>query len=174
MLARSPNRNAAVAYLAACGATPITIVDRDGVGVIIVGKTASGIVAARWWLPSQDAQRVAGAARRLVGAGADVAAAVAAVMRSASTVGATLTPDETAIRRAADALIRLDVMISRMKRDGTLHQFNVRYKAERAAAQTQGRGFMSYTAATARLKLALVPGLQSGKPIVGLFADVFG
>jgi len=32
-------------YLAACGATAITVIDRDGAGVVIVGKTAKGIVA---------------------------------------------------------------------------------------------------------------------------------
>lgn len=67
MLAKSPNRQAAVAYLAACNATAITIVDRDGIGVIIVGKTAKGTVAARWWIATQDAQRVAAQARRCAG-----------------------------------------------------------------------------------------------------------
>jgi hypothetical protein len=32
---------------------------------------------------------------------------------------------------------------------------------------------MSSTAALSRLKLALVPGLQSGKAVTGLFAEVF-
>jgi hypothetical protein len=42
MLAKSPNRQAAVAYLAACNATAITIVDRDGIGVIIAKGTVRG------------------------------------------------------------------------------------------------------------------------------------
>jgi len=50
MLAKTPNRKAAVAYLATCGAIAITIIVRDGLGVIIVGKTASGTVAAQWWV----------------------------------------------------------------------------------------------------------------------------
>jgi len=45
MLARSPNRKAAVAYLAACGATSITVAERDGVA-IVTGKI-TGTVAAR-------------------------------------------------------------------------------------------------------------------------------
>jgi hypothetical protein len=83
MLARSPNRNAAVKYLVACGAIAITVIDRDDVGVVIVGKTASGIIAARWWIAEQDAQRVASAARRLAGDGPDISSAIAAVQRSA-------------------------------------------------------------------------------------------
>jgi hypothetical protein len=86
MLAKSPNRQAAVAYLAACNATAITIVDRDGIGVIIVGKTAKGTVAARWWIATQDAQRVAAQARRCAGESPDIATAIAAVQRSAALV----------------------------------------------------------------------------------------
>ena len=67
MLARSPNRKRAIEYLASCGATAITIIDRDGVGVVIIGKTATGIVATRWWIAARDGVRVASAARRLTG-----------------------------------------------------------------------------------------------------------
>jgi hypothetical protein len=38
MPARSPNRKRAVAYLAACGASPITITERDGIATIHTGK----------------------------------------------------------------------------------------------------------------------------------------
>jgi hypothetical protein len=58
MLARSPNRKRAIEYLAACGATAIAIIVRDGIATIIVGKTATGsTVAARWWIAPQDAQK---------------------------------------------------------------------------------------------------------------------
>jgi hypothetical protein len=39
MLARSPNRKAAVKYLAACGATPISVVDHDGVASITQARS---------------------------------------------------------------------------------------------------------------------------------------
>jgi hypothetical protein len=71
MLARSPNRKRAVEYLAVCGATPISLVDRDGVCTIVTGKV-TGTVAARWWIATQDAVRVAAQARRLAGECADV------------------------------------------------------------------------------------------------------
>jgi len=68
MLARSPNRKVAAAFLAASGAVPISIVERDGVGVIVTGKTSASGIAARWWLHrASDASRVASAARRLAG-----------------------------------------------------------------------------------------------------------
>jgi hypothetical protein len=35
-------------------------------------------------------------------------------------------------------------MISNMRRDGSLAAFNARYRAGRAAALAEGRGFMSY------------------------------
>jgi hypothetical protein len=70
-------------------------------------------------------------------------------------------------------MVRLDMMIHKMKRDGSLHQFNARYKAERAAVLAEGKRYMSYNNALARLKMALIPGLQSGKAISGLFAEVF-
>jgi len=45
--------------------------------------------------------------------------AIAAVQRSATALGATLTPDDIAIRRAGDSMKRLDAMVETMRRDGT-------------------------------------------------------
>jgi len=61
---------------------------------------------------------------------------------------------------------RLDAMVETMRRDGTLRVFNARYQAGRAAAAAEG-GFMSFGIAMARFKKALIPMLQSGKPIGG-------
>jgi hypothetical protein len=71
-------------------------------------------------------------------------------------------------------MMRLDSMFERMRTDGTLREFNARYKSGRAAAKAQGRGFMSYSAATLRLKKALIPALTSGQPVAGVFSQVFG
>jgi hypothetical protein len=173
MLARSPNRKRAVEYLAACGATAITVIDRDGNASIIIGKTATGIVAARWWIAAQDAQRVASGARRLAGEGAEVSEVIEAVQRSAGSLRAALTPDEVAIRRAADSMMRLDAKIEAMKRDGTLRDFGARYKAARMRAKSEGRGYLSYNQALSRLKKLLIPALTSGQPISGLFNQIF-
>jgi hypothetical protein len=54
MLAKAPNRKRAVAYLAASGAVPITIIEHDGVCSIRTGTTTNGTTitttAARWWI----------------------------------------------------------------------------------------------------------------------------
>ena len=88
MLARSPNRKRAVAYLAACGAIPITIVVRDGGCSIHSGKIA-GTIAARWWI----AARVAAQARRFAGKSPDVAASPTRLQRSAVMLKAILMDD---------------------------------------------------------------------------------
>jgi hypothetical protein len=134
MLAKSPNRKRAEQYLAASGAVPISIIERDGqlsIGTVI---KLTGTVAARWWTVAADAPRVASAARLCAGAEPDLPAATAALARSAAALGATLTPDDVAISRASAAIVRLDAMVEQMRRSGQLQEFNVRYKRGRAAA----------------------------------------
>ena len=141
---------------------------------IITSMTTSGRIIARWWLHAQDVASVASAARRLAGAGADAAEAIAAVQRAAGVLRATLTDDDDAIRRADYSMQRLDLVFEEMRRDGTLRIFNTRFKAGRAAAAAEGRGFIGYNTALARLKLQLIPMLAAGKPIEsGVFAKVF-
>ena len=53
---------------------------------------------------------------------------------------------------------------------GTERKF--RTFAERGGAGT-GKGFMGYGVAMARLKAALIPMLQSGRPLGGVFEEVF-
>ena len=136
MLAKPPNRKRALEYLEASGAVPITIIERDGVCTIHAGgksETVSDIISTVW-LAEQDAARVAREARRLAGDSPDASQATAALARSAALLGVTLTPADVAIARASAAVTRLDAMIEAMRWDGTLQQFNTRYKAGRAAA----------------------------------------
>jgi hypothetical protein len=56
---------------------------------------------------------------------------------------------------------------------GTLREFNAAYKARRAAALAEGRGYMSFAIAMARFKKALIPMLQSGTPMRSIFEQVF-
>jgi hypothetical protein len=58
-----------------------------------------------------------------------------------------LTPDDIALARASAANVRLDVMVEQMRGDGTLQEFNSRYKRGRAAAAAVGQGFMGYAPA---------------------------
>jgi len=64
-----------------------------------------------------------------------------------------------------------------MRRDGTLQEFNARYKAGRAAAIAEGKGYMGFGVAMARFKKALIPLLMNRPPEPGrmrsIFEDVF-
>jgi hypothetical protein len=180
MLARSPNRKRATEYLHASGAAAIWIIERDksdGTDTFSITTGSKGGAGARitstWWTTAAMAPRVASAARRLAGPAPDLPAALEAVARSAGTLRVVLTDDATAISRASAAVTRLDAMLEAMRRDGTLAEFNARYKRGRAAAVVEGRGFMGYGVAMARLKAALIPMLQSGRPISGVFEEVF-
>jgi hypothetical protein len=95
MLAKAPNIKRAIEYLAACGAVPIAIIERDGLCSIHAGKIA-GTVAARWWISERIAPRVAAQARRLADVSPDVSPATAALHRSAASLGLTLTADDVA------------------------------------------------------------------------------
>jgi hypothetical protein len=102
MLAKAPNIKRAIEYLAACGAVPIAIIERDGLCSIHAGQIA-GTVAARWWISERIAPRVAAQARRLADVSPDVSPATAALHRSAASLGLTLTADDVAAE-----LIHLD------------------------------------------------------------------
>jgi hypothetical protein len=135
--------------LAASGAVAISIIERDGVTRIVTDHSKGKV--ARWWIASQDAHQVAAQARRYAGRDPDAARATAALHRAAAALQAVLTPDDVAIARAANAVLRLDATVEKMRRDGVLHEFNRRFRAGRAAALAEGRRFMSYRSAMARL-----------------------
>jgi hypothetical protein len=148
MLAKAPNRTRATEYLIASGAAAITLSETNKVCSISTGKVPQlREVRARWWTAAADAARVASAARLCAGADPNLPAATASTARSAAALGATLTPDDVAISRANAAVVRLDLMIEQMRRDGTLQEFNSRYKRGRAAAAAVGQGFMGYAPA---------------------------
>jgi hypothetical protein len=123
------------------GSVPISIVEHDGVCSIRAGRylVKSPETVSIWWITAAMASPVASAARLYVGPGADLSAATAALHGSAAMLRATLTPDDIAIGRASAAVTRLDAMIEAMRRDGTLQEFNARYKRGRAAALARGR-----------------------------------
>lgn len=77
--------------------------------------------------------------------------------------------------RAEAGAKNLDVYMETMRKNGQLAVFNQKYKRERAAATASGRGFMTYSAALARLRRVLIPimatGVQQG--VGTLFAQIF-
>src|SRR6266540_2540400 len=76
MLAKAPNRKRALEYLAASGAVPISVTERDGVCSIRTGsksETVSDIISTVW-LDERMAAPVAREARRLAGDRPDISA----------------------------------------------------------------------------------------------------
>jgi hypothetical protein len=115
-------------------------------------------------------------AKRTAGERPDIATTEAAIRQAAAANGATLTPSDVAMARAAEATERLDEAMESMRTGGQLQIFNRHYRAARDAARAKGRGFMCYSTAMARLRLALVPYLANGKPLSeasALFAHIF-
>ena len=170
---RSPDK-AALAYLAASGAAAITVIEQDGGCTIRVGGDST---AAQYWVDAGQAIQIARKARRAAGAAADLSTVTAALHASATSVGATLTLNEVAIARATDAATRLDSYLDAMRRSGTLREFNAQFKRRRMEATANGRGFMNYKVAEARLRAALIPMLVGGGRHAvgaGMFAEIFG
>lgn len=72
-----------------------------------------------------------------------------------------LTPHGAAIARATKMASALDQLVTEMRASGALKAFNQMFKARRAAAAAEGRGFMSYGAASARLRKMPAASLSS-------------
>jgi hypothetical protein len=77
----------------------------------------------------------------------------------------------TVLQRAQAALAKIDQRMVTAQRTGALSEFNQQYRERRLAAAKQGRKFMSYSAATARLRKALAKA-AAGEP-VAIVREVF-
>ena len=131
-----------------------------------------------FWLPEAQAQArsVAARARSIAGDNPDTDAAISALQEAAAQCRATLTPNDVAMTRAANAAERLDKFMSSMAGTGVLREFNRAFKTRRQAAFARGEQFMKYKVALARLRSAMIPILiAGGKPAIGqsLFATIF-
>ena len=97
-----------------------------------------------WWCPAKAAGAIVRAANAN---GRDVAAAAAQLHTP-------LTDHTVVAQRVAEAVGRIDDSLKAAQRRGDLAFFNQLYKAQRVAAQAQGRGFMSYGLALLRIAVA--------------------
>jgi hypothetical protein len=77
-----------------------------------------------------------------------------------------------AVQRAESLVAKLDARIAQAQRAGEVGFFNREYKRRRQQAQAEGRPFMPYKAAHARLRKALV-GVAAGDP-APIMTRVFG
>jgi hypothetical protein len=169
------DRKRAESYLAASGAVPISVSRRDGVCTIHAGRSVGDVVSTQW-IDQRQAIAVAREARRYAGDRPDGPTATAALARAAASQKTTLTPDHVAIERAAAASARVDQHLAALRKTGGLREFNKAYAARRDEARAAGRGFMSYSAATARLRSAMVERLVRKDvvaPVGQLFEKIF-
>jgi hypothetical protein len=158
-----PDRKRAKTYLAASGAVPISVTRRDGVCAIHAGRAGAhvGDVVSTQWIDERQAIAVAREARRFAGDRPDGPTAADALARAAASQRTTLTPDHVAIERAGAASARIEQHLAALWRTGGLTEFNREYTARRNEARAAGHGFMNYSAATARLRRALIAVLVS-------------
>jgi hypothetical protein len=172
--ARSSDTKAAVAYLIASGATAIAIIENVKGCSFKVGSKSSARAAVVYWLREDEAAPVMRKARRHAGRNPDITMAETALHRAAADQRVTLTEHATAMMRAGEAANRLDQFMDGLRGTGRLREFNRMFKRRRMEAMLNGRGFMSYAAAEARLRKALVPLLQGGNVVPqSLFSQIF-
>ena len=156
------DRKRAESYLAASGAVPISVTRRDGICAIHTGRSApAGDVVSTQWIDQRQAIAVTREARRFAGDRPDGATAADALARAAASQRATLTADHVAIERAGAASARIEQHLEALRAGGGLREFNREYTRLRSEARAAGHGFMSYSAATARLRRALIAVLVS-------------
>jgi hypothetical protein len=115
-----------------------------------------------WWLNSLDVGRVLRVAR----------ADSLDVVKAAATLGVRLVEHGAALQRTEQIVAKLDARLDRAQRAGDLGFFNRTYKLRRQQAQAEGRSFMPYSAAQARLRKAIV-GVAAGEA-PAIVARVFG
>jgi hypothetical protein len=170
------NTKAATDYLAASGATAISIIEAKGVCAFRIGLKIDQNAVAVYWLPEPNAALIVKQVRRDAGRTPDADVATAALHRAAADNRTTLTPHATATERAGNAVRQLDAHLDAMRGSGVLAEFNREYKRQREAATLRGEGYMPFSTATARLRRALIPLLIGGKQLAvgqSLFAEIF-
>jgi hypothetical protein len=134
-------------------------------GRLGVSRCPTGAEAA-WWCSSKDAGAVVRSANAN---GRDVVAAAARLHTS-------LTDHATVAQRVDEAVDRIDDGLKAAQRRGDLAFFNQLYKAQRVAAQAQGRRFMPYGVALRRLRIAVAQAAANGGQctrslMLSVFAD---
>ena len=129
-------------------------------GRLIATKNPAGHEAA-WWLAARDIGSVPKRAREDHD---EIPAAAAAL--------GVRTVEHSAIMQRTEALVaKLNSRLRTAQRNGDVGFFNREYRRRRIEARERGEGFMSYTAAKARLRRALVEVAAGKAP--ALVARVF-
>jgi hypothetical protein len=156
-----PDDKAALQYLAASASAISVKADVDGAAIVTGYNANDEAIVEVFWCPPGRARSIAARARSIAGDNPDVDTAISAVRSAAAESRTTITLHHVAIARAAEMSTVLDHCLDDMKRSGALKTFNQMFKARRAAASAQGRGYMSYRVAELRLRKALAASLAS-------------
>jgi len=114
-----------------------------------------------WWLRAVDVGRVIKWARANRGD----------VPRASAALGVQLVEHSAAVQRAPRLVAKLDTRMRRVQASGDLGFFNHEYRRRRLQAQVEGRSFLPYSAAQARLRKLLVGAKAADAP--SLLARVF-
>lgn len=145
-------RSAFISYMAAFDLVALA---QSG-GRLCVTNNPGGADQA-WWVRRQDADRLLETATRADG---DVRVA-------AFELGLPLTDHDAAIKRVAHRLNRIDIGLDATQGRKLMRFFNREYRRRRQAAAAAGARFMSYPAAVAGLRRALVETVAKGGAVDG-------
>jgi hypothetical protein len=133
---------------------------RDHGGRLVVTRNPEGHAEA-WWLAARDAGCVIAKAR-----------ADGDVPRAAAALGIRCVEHAHMMQRTEEIVRRLDARLRTAQSTGALQSFNREFQRRRQAAFAQGRSYMGYSAARARLRQALTDA-AAGKAAPGIIARVF-
>jgi hypothetical protein len=139
----------------------LVAVARSRDGRLTITRDPQGAAEAHWLAP-RDAGVVLAAARQDHGD----------VVKAALALGVRLAPHSHVMQRSQEIVDRLGTRIAQAQRAGEVSFINREYKRRRLQAQAEGRPFMPYRAAQARLRKALV-GVAAGDP-APIMTRVFG
>jgi hypothetical protein len=131
-------------------------------GQIIRTRNPAGADAA-WWCEARNASLVIRPARQH---GRDIPLA-------AQALGVALTEHSVVLARAKAALAKIEAGMAWAQRSGVLHEFNQEYRRRRLEAQARGEPFMTYGAARARLRRAMMKVAATGSVPVTIVREVF-
>jgi hypothetical protein len=86
-----------------------------------------------------------------------------------------LTEHAVAVERARSPVAQINSFVESLRGSGRLKTFNQLYRAQREAAAAQGRGFVSYSVAMARLRPQIGARLAAGGDLhsPGMLQEVF-
>ena len=175
MPAIEPLSYAAIDYLRAFDLAAVAV---SPSGRVYVCRDPKGASMA-WWCKSEYADQIA-----------HVAWTNGDVPGAASRLGLVVTPHAVVVRRVGERVSKIDEAIAAAIDAGVLKQFNAEYRQRRLQAKRDGRHFMPYSQALARLRKVVAdavakdgrsrdpslppfstrPGLQTGRLALSTFS----